>query len=83
MEAIPAVSQWKELDSECGVLTQSSCSEPPGFAVYRDQMHPVPENLLVLSLQVCVPVCAPHGAAAGAGQAPVCVLIPVEWVPRA
>lgn len=38
-------------------------------------MHPAPENLLMLSLQVCVPVCALHGAAAGTGQAPVCVLI--------
>lgn len=38
-------------------------------------MRPAPENLHVLSLQVCVPVCGLHGVAAGAGQAPVCVLI--------
>jgi hypothetical protein len=69
------VSWGKELDSEVRVLTQGPCSEPPGFTVYRDQMCPAPENLLVLSLQVCVPVCALHGAASGAGQAPAFVLI--------
>lgn len=73
--AMPAVSWWKELDSEFGVLTQGSCSEPPRLTVYRDQMCPAPENLLMLSLQVCVPFCALHGAAAGTGQAPACVLI--------
>lgn len=38
-------------------------------------MRPAPENLLVLSLQVWVPVCALHGAAAGTGQAPMCALV--------